>query len=89
MVFITHNMKTRVRQALINLLKNEDKVVELQEIYWKIGDFYEITEFSRDLDKKHPSPRIQHEIRSQLNKLNKDGIIDKPGRAKYCINIDN
>ena len=70
-------------------LKNEDKVVELQEIYWKIGDFYEITEFSRDLDKKHPSPRIQHEIRSQLNKLNKDGIIDKPGRAKYCINIDN
>lgn len=59
----TDNMKTSLRQALINLLKSEDKVVELQDIYWKIGDFYEITEYQIDLDKKHPSPRIQHEIR--------------------------
>lgn len=75
-----------LRQALINLLKSENKVVDLQEIFLKIEDFYEVSNYQRELDPKYPYPRIQHEIRSHLKKLVNDDIVSHPSRAKYCIN---
>ncbi len=55
-------------------------------MFWLFEDFYNVSEYQRELDPKYPSPRIQHEIRSHLKKLVDDNIVSHPSRAKYCIN---
>ncbi len=80
---------TSLREALITLLNSEDRIFDLQEIYMKIEDFYNVTEYQRDIDLKYPRPRIQHEIRSHLANLVDQKIILNPSRAKYCINRKN
>ena len=80
---------TSLREALLALLKSEDKIFDLKEIYMKIEDFYKVTEYQRDLDLKYPQPRIQHEIRSHLANLVNQKMILNPSRAKYCIKGNN
>ena len=55
----------------------------------KIEDFYNVSDYQRELDQNYPYPRIQHEIRSHLKKLIDEKIILNLSRAKYCINKDN
>ena len=73
-----------LRQALINLLSSENKLFDLEEVYMKIEDFYNVSDYQREVDNYH-YPRIQHEIRAHLKKLVDERVISNISRAKYRI----
>lgn len=77
-----------IREALLEMLRKEGGQLSIQEIYSLIENYYPLTNFQKEPDKKYPSPRIQHEIRSILTRLVKKGLVEKPKRAYYKIASD-
>ncbi|OGW72071.1 MAG: hypothetical protein A2047_01940 [Omnitrophica bacterium GWA2_41_15] len=70
-----------IEEAIIRVFKNKpNKIFAVQEIYSDFEEYYDLSDYQRQLDSNHPQPRFHHEIRSVLAKLEHDGIIIRIGR---------
>jgi len=73
-----------MKEALISVFKNNpSKEFSLEEIRFDFQDYYELSDYQKEDDPKHPQPRWHHEVRSILAKLVKEGIIKKLRRDCY------
>ncbi len=77
--------KISLREAILELLKQKDKPISLQNIYFEIDKYYLVTSYEKELDEKYPSPRIEHEIRSIITRLVKEKRVTRQKRGFYQI----
>ncbi|MBI5194083.1 MAG: hypothetical protein HZA08_11680 [Nitrospirae bacterium] len=77
-----------IENAIIQLFTDRpEKIFGVQEIYGGLQTYYQLSDFQRELDPKHPQPRFHHEVRSILARLEKQGIIENLGRNKRRLKL--
>ncbi len=75
--------ETSLERALIRIFEDQpEKRFALHEIHERIGDYYEFSEYEKELDPKYPQPRYQHEVRSIIARLEKKGVIERLDRDR-------
>ncbi len=75
-----------LKNALLKCFKDEPRnVFGIQDLCGKVQKYYAFSDFQKELDPKHPQPRYEHEIRSQVNKLVKARIIARLGFNQYKL----
>ncbi|MBF8266950.1 MAG: hypothetical protein HW388_458 [Dehalococcoidia bacterium] len=73
-----------LREALLRCFQNEpDRIFGIQDLCQVVQKYYEFTPFQFELDPRHPQPRYEHEVRSQTNRLRRDGYISRLSRNQY------
>ena len=76
-----------IRDAILIVLSDANREMNLEEIYSNIHDNYLSTDFQNEPDPKYPNAtRLQHAIRSVLAVLRKEGRVIRTKRAHYIIN---
>lgn len=75
-----------LREALLRCFRDEPSTVfGIRDLCHKVQRYYRFSEFQRDLDPKHPQPRYEHEIRSNINRLKKGRVIVRLGFNRYRL----
>lgn len=73
-----------LRIALLQCFNDEPNTVfGIRDLCAKVQKYYTFTPFQMELDPKHPQPRYEHEVRSQINKLK--GKIIRLGHNQYKL----
>lgn len=74
-----------MRTALIKLIEdNAGKILRVADMYEEFPNYYNLSEYQLEDDPKYRQARYKHEIRSELAKLVKAGIVVKlEGRDQY------
>ncbi len=72
---------TSLENAVIEVFQSQpDKVFTIQEIYDRIEDYYDLSDYQKELDPKYPQPRYCHEVRSIVARLERLGVVKKIAR---------
>jgi len=75
-----------IKNAILIVLSERNREMDLEEIYSNIHDSYLSTNFQNEPDPKYPyATRLQHAIRSVLAVLRKEGKVIRTKRAHYRI----
>ncbi len=75
-----------LESALLKCFEDEpNSIFGIQELCAKVQKYYTFTEFQMELDPKHPQPRYEHEVRSQINKLKKERKIIRLAHNQYKL----
>jgi hypothetical protein len=75
-----------LKDALQKCFEDEpDRVFGIQDLCNKVQKYYTFSNFQKQLDTRYPQPRYEHEIRSQVNKLKKEGLIIYIARDSYKL----
>ena len=73
-----------LRNAIVQCFMNEpERVFGIQELCNAARKYYEVSPFQEELDPRHPQPRYDHEIRSEVAKIRALGYIIRFGRNRY------
>jgi len=73
-----------LRLALLKCFEDQPKrVFGIQDLCSAVRKYYKFSPFQEALDPRHPQPRYEHEIRSQVNRLRKEGIVLRFGWNQY------
>jgi len=60
------------KAALQKCFEDEPEFIfSIHDLCSKVQKYYPFSDFQKQLDPKHPQPRCEHEIRSQVNRLKK------------------
>ena len=74
---------TNLRDAIVRIFEGEpNKRFTLREVYERLEDHYELSEYDKELDPKYPQPRYYHEARSIIATLEKEGVIERLDRDR-------
>ena len=74
---------TSLREAIVRVFEGEpNKRFALKEIYERIEDHYDLSEYEKELDARYPQPRFYHEARSIIASLEKEGVIERLDRDR-------
>ena len=72
---------TSLREAIVQIFETEqNKRFTLKEIYERIPNYFELSVDQKELDRKYPQPRFQHEARRIIAELEKEGIVERLDR---------
>ena len=64
-------------------LDEPERVFGIRELCAAVRKYYQFTPFQEELDPRHPQPRYEHQIRSNVAKAKKLGYIVRLGRSQY------
>ncbi len=75
-----------LREALLRCFRdNPRRVFGIKDLCVAIEKYYELSDFQRELDPKHPQPRYHHEVRHEVAKLAEHGDIIRIGYNQYQL----
>jgi len=75
-----------LKNSLLKCFEDEpDRSFNIQELCTKVQKYYSFTEFQRELDPRHPQPRYEHEVRSNINRLKREHRIVYLARNQYRL----
>lgn len=75
--------ESSLEAAIMQIFKSDPtKLFEIQEVYTYLPDYYELSDFQKELDPNYPQPRYYHEVRSIIVRLETQGKITKVGKNK-------
>jgi hypothetical protein len=75
-----------LHEALVRCFEDEPyRIFGIQDLCDVVQQYYDFSEFQKELDPKHPQPRYEHEIRSLIARLTKERHVDRLGRNQYRL----
>ncbi len=75
-----------LREALLRCFRDEPcRIFRIHDLCEMVQKYYQFSEFQQELDPRHPQPRYEHEVRSQVNKLRRQGHIERLGWNRYHL----
>ena len=79
-----------LREALLLCFRDEpQRIFGIQDLCLAVRRYYEVTPFQEELDPLHAQPRIDHEVRSQLARIKKQGHIERLGHNQYRLSSNH
>lgn len=74
-----------IKNALcLCFLEEPLRIFEMHDLYEAFQQYYELSDFQRELSPKYPQPRYCNDVRSEVAKLVKVGYVVRVGQNQYC-----